>query len=174
MSKYNWTQIKSEYIEGVKNKKGDIEYPTLKELSEKYKCSYLYIRGVAAKENWTQERNIYITKIQQLKQEKKSEILASEAARFDSKTLELAKAGENFISVFFNQIVKKFKSEELIKKEDIEGLDRALVNYQKVGKLALGESTDINETKGLEDLDKKLTLLTINELKKISKANETK
>ena len=38
----------------------------------------------------------------------------------------------------------------------------------------MGEATDINEMKGLEELDKKLALLTLNELKKISKANAIK
>ena len=78
MAKYNWEKIKSEYVEGVKDEKGDIKYPTLKELSEKYGCSYFYIRHKASEENWKQEKHIYSTKIAQLRQEKKSEILASD------------------------------------------------------------------------------------------------
>ncbi|MEA3223654.1 MAG: hypothetical protein U9P49_10900, partial [Thermodesulfobacteriota bacterium] len=40
------------------------------------------------------------------------------------------------------QVFKKVKQGEYISIEDIDGLDRALVNYQKAGKLAMGESTE--------------------------------
>jgi len=143
MAKYNWEKIKAEYVEGIKDEKGDIKYPTLKELSEKYRCSYLYIQQVSSKNNWTQEHKIYIRKISELKREKKSEVLASESAEFDSKTLELAKAGESFIKIHFAQAGRNFKKDqELMDDEKIERLGRALINYQKAGKLALGEATD--------------------------------
>jgi len=49
-----------------------------------------------------------------------------------------------------------------------------LETLAKLDLTLMGEATDINEMKGLEELDKKLALLTLNELKKISKANADK
>ena len=49
-----------------------------------------------------------------------------------------------------------------------------LETLAKLDLTLMGEATDINETKGLEELDKKLALLTLNELKKLSKANADK
>jgi len=148
MTKYNWEKIKSEYVEGIRDEEGNVRYPTLRELSEKYGPNYNHLAKKAWEDKWTQERKLYTKKIQTLRQEKKSEILASEAAEFDSKTLELAKAGLNLIKAIFSQVVKKMKQEGFIDKEDIEGLDRALVNYQKAGKLALGEPTNREEITG--------------------------
>lgn len=152
MSKYNWERIKSEYVEGIRDEEGDVKYPTLKELSEKHGCTYLYIQIVSAKGNWSQERKIYIRKISELRQEKKSEVLASESAQFDSKTLEAARAGVGFIKEHLVGADKDLKdAQKLIDEERLEKLGRALVNYQKVGKLALGEVT-VREEHKLEPL----------------------
>ena len=49
-----------------------------------------------------------------------------------------------------------------------------LETLAKLDLTLMGEATDINEMKGLEELDKKLALLTLEELKKISKAHANK
>jgi len=87
------------------------------------------------------------------------------------------KAQLGILKALLNKVIKDIKEGNIIDVENTGDLKDVINSYEKLSKLDLlmmGESTDIKETKGLEDLDKKLTLLTINELKKISKANEAK
>ena len=71
------------------------------------------------------------------------------------------------------KVVKKFEEKLKDGKIRIEKPEDLNV-MAKLDLLMMGEATDINETKGLDDLDKKLSRLTLNELKKLSKANAGK
>ena len=69
MAKYDWSKIKAEYIHQ------DI---TLEELAKKYNRSFSTLMKRSAKEKWNEERKIYSRKLEEKKQEKMSDILASE------------------------------------------------------------------------------------------------
>ena len=83
----------------------------------------------------------------------------------------------NILKALLNKVIKDIKDGTIIDIADTGELKDVISSYEKLSKLDLlmmGEATDINEMKGLEELDKKLALLTLNELKKISKANAIK
>ena len=126
--KTDWNKIKIEYTEGAE--------VTLQSLSEKFKVNPVVLRRHAAKENWTEQRKLFQNKVQTLRFEKKSEIMASESAQFDSDSLKLARAGYSLLA------------EDIKSRKPAKDIAVALANFQKVGKLALGEATDKQETSG--------------------------
>lgn len=121
-----WDEIKKEYIEA------EIQ-PTLQELSEKHNCSFSALSKKASKEKWQEQRKAFWKKIEELRKEKKSEIMAAEAAELDFKSLELAKLG-------MQKVEEKLNSD--IKAGELYKLSQALRNFQEVGRLALGENVN--------------------------------
>jgi DNA-binding transcriptional regulator YhcF (GntR family) len=130
---YDWQLIKNEFIQGY-IEDGELICPTLKQLSERHGCNYGTLRKRAAKEQWNTERNIYSTKRNKKILEKKEEILITEAASFDNKALQAAEKG---IKIALEKLGDKNLSTH-----DHQKLSISIVNYQKVGKLALDEPTE--------------------------------
>jgi len=64
--------------------------------------------------------------------------------------------------------------DKLKEKKIIINRPQDLDTLAKLDLTLMGEATEITEQKGLEELDRKLSLLTIEELKKLSKANADK
>ncbi|MBA7496930.1 hypothetical protein ES702_07539 [subsurface metagenome] len=168
MKKHDWNKIKILYVEGINND-GKTTFPSFRELSEQCSVNYSYLKHRAAQEKWTQQRDIYSTKLSLKRLQKKSGLLASEGAEFDSKTLELAKVGILQIKAHFlahKKMMKKAKREKknipLLDPKILDNLSRALVAFQKVGKLALSEQLPPEQTQSKEVLEfrreeKKLT-----------------
>lgn len=150
MAKYPWDQIKAAYVEGIPGE-GGIHYPTLEELTQRYGCKFGYLRQRAAKEKWTDQKNIYLTKIEQKKQEKKSDVLASRAAEFDAKCLEIVEVAVSHVKGHFLAAQERFRAsrgQEAMNDERLERLSRTLERYQRAGRIALGESDSVPELLG--------------------------
>ena len=144
-SKYPWEQIKTEYVEGIADENGNVHFPTLQELEDKYGMAGSTIRGRAAQEDWATEKNIYQTKLRQKKQEKKVEELARKAAEFDSEVLKVADAAVKHIQGHFlaaQDRLRESRGREPMALARLEALSKALERYQKIGRLALGEITE--------------------------------
>lgn len=124
--KITWEEIKKEYIES------EIQ-PSLQELAQKYSCSLSSLLKKASKEKWTEQRKAFWRKIEELRKQKKCEIMAAEGAELDFKALELAKLG-------MLKVEEKLKID--VKAGEIYKLSQALRNFQEVGKLALGEDVE--------------------------------
>jgi len=143
--RYDWEEIKRIYIEGYSNN-GQVVFLNLKELADTCKVKYGYLRLQAAKDKWSQKREVYRKKLEYSKKHEVSKLLANESLEFNSKTLELAKAGVLQIKAYFlahKLMMKKAKKEgkniPLLDPKVIDSLSKALVAFQKVGEVALGE-----------------------------------
>ncbi len=136
--KTDWGKIKRSYVEGP-----ETTYPIL---AEKFQVNHDSLKRHAAKENWAEDRKLFQNKVQNLRAEKRSEIMASESAEFDKQCLIAARKGVEIVNT---GLAKKKKS--------IPGLALALTNFQKAGRLAMGEP----ETPGKgEDIDAKDKLIS--------------
>lgn len=122
----SWEKIKREYVES--------ESSSLQELAEKYSCSLSALLKRASTEKWTEQRKAFWRKVEELRKEKKSEMMAAEGAELDFKSLELAKLG-------MQKVEEKLKID--VKAGELYKLSQALKNFQEIGKLALGE--DVGE-----------------------------
>jgi hypothetical protein len=126
--KTDWTKIKQEFIEGA-----DIGYPAL---ADKFKVNYVVLKRHAAKEKWTELRKLFQAKVQNLRTEKKSEIMASESVAFDSDCLNTARK------------ILIAADKGIDTGEPVDKMASAVEKAQKIGRLAFGEATDKTEATG--------------------------
>ena len=120
--KINWLKIKQAYTEGTEI--------TLETLADKYRVSFGTLRNRSAKENWIEQRKLFQAKVQNLRIEKKSEIMASESVQFDSDCLKIARAA-------LSKIVQELKG-DMPADKTMAALEKA----QKIGRLAFGEQLE--------------------------------
>lgn len=146
-TKHNWEVIKSEYIEGVPSEeRGELVYPSLRDLSEKYGVSQSTMRKRSAVEDWPTQRNMYQTKIEQMRREKKAKNLATKSAEFDEEIYKIADIGMKHIQGHFLAAQERFRESrglEPMTMSSLEQLSRSLERFQRIGRLALGEATEI-------------------------------
>ena len=137
--KYHWPTIKAEYVEGVVDEDGNRAWLSLEETAVKFGCSVTYIRKRSSKEGWLSERHIFVQKVAQAINEKKSDKLAGKSADFDIKCLKVADAGVTHIAHHFKVAAEAKKPLSLT---EANLAAQALKSFQQVGRLALGESTE--------------------------------
>ena len=128
---YDWYKISREYIEGAANEAGDIVYPTLPELAEKYGFHLSTIGRRCSKEQWAVKRERLANKISKSRERKKAEVLSEEGARYDLECFNISR-----------EAIEKAR-EMLAKAEkpgDLATLARAMKDLQAVAKTALGDS----------------------------------
>ena len=134
----DWTKIKREYVESN---------ITLEELAKKHNISLSTLKKRSARETWSTERNLFGTKTELKRQEKQSELLASEASSFDNLCLRVARSAieivEKQITALQEQI-KNQKTDAFAERQIrlLEKLSNSLKQLQSVGKVALGENPE--------------------------------
>ncbi|GAC1458390.1 MAG: hypothetical protein NVS2B14_09610 [Chamaesiphon sp.] len=133
--KHPWGAIKKEYIEAV----SEVERPTYRELSDKYGVPEGYLEQVAAAEKWTEQGKIFRRKIEENRKADKATTLASESAKWDSDCLRVAQASLAQITTHLRGAQNSKKCLEL---RELNLLATALEKIQKVGRTALGQSSE--------------------------------
>ena len=126
--KTNWELIKTAYVTSDKD---------MKEIADAFKVNFDVLRRHAAKERWTEQRKLFRVTTTKQATEKRSSEMATDIAQFDSDSLKLARAGYQLVA------------EDMKSRKPTRDIATALANFQKVGKLAFGESTDKPETTGV-------------------------
>ena len=119
--KTDWELIKTAYVTSNKD---------MPEIAADFKQNIDVLRRHAAKERWTEQRKLFRVTTTKQATEKRSSEMATDIAQFDSDSLKLARA-------LFGLIAEDIKS-----RKPVKDIATALVNAQKVGKLAFGEVTD--------------------------------
>lgn len=136
MAKINWEKIKSEYVEGIESD-GEHYYPNMIEIAERHGCHVNSLRNKASAESWTKQKNIFQAKVERNRRQKRTDLLASEGAEFDSQTLKITNALLVLIAKKLDQYLKD--PEIKVKPYEIKSLTSALKDAQTVGRIALGE-----------------------------------
>jgi hypothetical protein len=131
---YDWDIIKTEYLQGYINEKGKLKLPTLKELCQRHGCSISTIRHQSSECKWKDQRKQFKEERVERIHEKKLDVLINEAAKFDSKSLKTATIG-------VDEGLERLKDKSLSTHNYMK-ISIAIMNFQKVGLLALGEPTE--------------------------------
>lgn len=137
--KHHWPTLKLGYVEGIVDEEGNRSFMSLEDTAKKYGIAAAYLRRVSAKEGWLQERHILVTKVEQARIEKKSDKLSGEGAKFDIKCLKVAEVGISHIARHF-QLASEAKTP--LPSGELAQLSAAHKNFQQIGRLALGDSTE--------------------------------
>lgn len=146
MAKIPWEQIRQEYVQGVEQE-GSRVYPSQRDLADKYGMDPATIGRKAKADNWSAQRDIFISKLTAESQQKTLDSLSDDASEFNLLTFQAAQAAVERIHNVLTD------SNQRINTDDLAKLSSAMKNFQAVGRLALGQTTDEVGVKGkkLED-----------------------
>lgn len=145
-SKHDYDPIKEDYVEGVLTDDNKITWPTLEDLAKKYDISISTLRKTSAKYAWTRQKNAFRADLERKRQETKQDLIAEAAAQFDRKIFKVAETGLRHIQGHFLVAQEQFIKSEGRNPMPLSRLTKlaiALEKYQKIGRLALGEATDL-------------------------------
>ena len=131
---YDWDIIKTEYVQGYVNGDGKLKLPTHKELCQRYGCSISIMKHHSSDGKWKDQRKLFVGVREEKIHDKKLEVLVNEAAKFDSKSLKAATIG-------VDEGLERLKDKSLSTHNYMK-ISIAIMNFQKVGLLALGEPTE--------------------------------
>jgi hypothetical protein len=145
-----WLQIRTAYVQGVEDENGFRKWPTYFELQDRFGPQFSTISAKATSDGWHEERAIFERKLKEEIDTKKRKELLKASLEFDSSSLKLAKAIQAEIGQLLvgaqHQRQKMAAGLENEKKiftsSSLSSLAMALATAQKVGRLALGESTE--------------------------------
>ena len=137
-------KIRQAYVAGVETADGR-DYPSIEELSKKYKIPAITLFRRSAKENWREQRVKFTEKLQQDIDQAKQKQLIKENKDFDTNNLSIAKRLQDEIVSVLNLSEKKREEgieKPMLNPSSLYSLGMALQTCQKVGRLALGETTE--------------------------------
>lgn len=157
-SKYDWTKISNEFIEGILREDGSIWYPTLEDLAERYgmRAGYLRARagagpdGYVRGKSWYSLRSEHLARVEQLHREEAAKAKARASANFDQSCIVVARNGIAMIASWFKDAQARavqgpdgVTAYPLIPAATLNMLSHAATNFQRLGRLALGEPSEI-------------------------------
>ena len=141
---YPWVAIEQWFVEGAPDEKGAISYPTIFDVVERFGASYQTVRGRMLEGDWIRKRDQWKLTVQKAVQKQSMTDLIAAAAHFDDTCIEAAQRALNDIMEhFFTARAAGHPLPQI----DLDRLGRAAQSWQKVGRLALGLSTENNATK---------------------------
>lgn len=163
--------IKQEFIEGFEVN-GKRHWPSIEELTDRHKVSRATLYRKAKSEEWQKSKNNFHTQLETEYEEARISTLVAEAQKLDSNSLQIAQA---MLARVGRAIQKAMELERVdpsntkMTVQELRELSHVAVNAQKIGKLALGEATEISKVSGnvsspesfagiLEQLDKVATV----------------
>jgi hypothetical protein len=90
--KYDWDQLRLEYVQGREDGDGLLERPTLEALAKQHGIPPGTVRNRAHREGWTEERHVFVTFLLQKTRERTLEQLAEKASQLDLQAFSVARA----------------------------------------------------------------------------------
>ena len=141
-SNVDWVAVKEAYVCGIIKDDGSLYFPTHVELATQFGSTPSSVASKSSLGDWQTERSLYVANLEQRKKEHRIEELASQAAEFDTRVLKAARAGISHLEAHFRNAQRLYEQEGIVMRlNDLDRISRSLERYDRVGRLALGEST---------------------------------
>lgn len=137
------SEIRDIFVRGIDEEDGKVRHHTLEELRLRFKVAKSTLYRVAKKEDWVSLREEFQEKLRTETDARKRKEIVNESGQFDLNSLTLAKAlmatvGQN-IRKNTDNINNGAKG---LAPNQLNSLANAALTAQRLGKLALGETTD--------------------------------
>lgn len=133
---YPWEAIRTEYIEGRRDSRGGVVYPTQEELARKYTCGLGTIAKRCMQEGWAHQRRIFQELQVVQAQEEAAKPPISAASLIDTAALACAERGIAKLSEFLETVGRNpfvsFSHEDLL---EIDLCSQALERFSLVARL---------------------------------------
>tara|TARA_B100001057_G_C22862547_1_gene955143 strand:+ start:673 stop:1215 length:543 start_codon:yes stop_codon:yes gene_type:complete len=138
-------EIRELFVQGFEDDSGNRTYPTIDELAKKFNIPAITLYRKSKSNGWKNQKNLFTQNLQIEIDQAKQKIIAKEAKEFDSNSLKIAKALQSEIVGLLQQSNKRRKQgieAPYFSPSALNSLGMALHTCQRVGRLALGESTE--------------------------------
>src|SRR5579859_2942605 len=136
---YPWAAIEKFFVQGAPDTSGTIHYPTLNEIAEHFGISYSSVRRKLVERDWVQKREAWQLELHRQIQASAMTDLIAAANKFDAACLETA---QRALDEILSHLLEAKAAGEAVSKLDLDRLGRSAVNWQRVGRLSLGLSTE--------------------------------
>ncbi len=164
---YPWDSVRDYFVQGAPDETGAIHYPTLNDLCAYFHLNLSTVRKKFLEENWMDQRDQWQVALQ--KQIRKVTMFdyVTAANKFDTTCVEAAQMAVDEIR---NKFLEAKAQNYEISILDLDRMGRAMVNWQRVGRLSLGLSTENMATReqkvdSIEQIE--LNLLSDDELTRL-------
>jgi len=149
------TQIKTEFVQGVELKSGEIKQYSIEDLIKKYNIAPATMYRASQSEGWKLAREQYNQELQDKINAERQKKIAKNSVKFDDRLLEKANDLINQVTYYLslnedamNNGAKPFAPNQFL------ALTNALLSAQKLGKISMGEITEnINVHSTIKEAD---------------------
>jgi hypothetical protein len=105
-SKHPWHVIRVEYIEGIPNSEGSVDYPTLDALSKKWNITPSMVRTRSTEEQWGRRREAAQAAAAAQRRMDRQRELAGMSTDIDEKAIRLSQLGLGLVTTRMSEIAK--------------------------------------------------------------------
>jgi HPt (histidine-containing phosphotransfer) domain-containing protein len=135
-------QIRNEFVQGTLNSAGMRTFPSIESLVKKFSVSQSTLYRVSRQENWKQEKEQFMRTLEAKLDEERLQELAEEGKKFDSTSVNLAKALMATVAQNIRQNNEAIANgQRSFIPSQVHALANAALSAQRLAKLALGETT---------------------------------
>ena len=141
-------EIRDEFVHGTSNEEGVRAFPSIDQLYQRHDVARPTLYRAAKREDWQKQKNQYQSELQTKQDHERLEAMLKSGKRLDDNALAIAQAMLTKIGRRLQQAMALEQSDpdsELISPVELKDLSVVAANAQKIGKLALGEATDISK-----------------------------
>jgi|TARA_R100000149_G_scaffold382_2_gene131 hypothetical protein len=139
-------EILLEFLEGELQPDGTRTTVSLDSLYKKHDVARATLYRRAEKEDWQKQRLNFVSRAREQIKQNRSDELVAEAGKLDKASLRISQA---FLGRVANKLMQDQANEEAgaetLSPEHLRALSAAAMNAQKIGKLALGEASEIRQ-----------------------------
>lgn len=160
-----WKVIEHQFIQGLVDTDGSIYYPNINELAKIHNLTYPVIKRRVVSGEWLQKREQWQRQVNKWVHYANTDDYIQAAAKFDATCITMA---QKALDTILTHLIPE-DEDKPIGQLELDRLGRAAVNWQRVGRLALGLSTENNSLRKQEVTEEKnrdvnITLLNEAEL----------
>ncbi|MEK9767828.1 MAG: hypothetical protein VW683_02805 [Betaproteobacteria bacterium] len=135
-----------EFCEGELLDDGTRQSISLDALQKKHNVARATLYRRAEKENWQQQKIDFISKTREKLKESRAQDFTREAGQLDNASLALARGFLGRVaSVLRNDEISARENQPTLTPQQLASLSAVAMNAQKIGKLALGEASEITK-----------------------------
>jgi len=136
-------KIRIEFVQGIDLGSTERKYQTIDALAIKNKVARSTLYKWSQKENWKHQQERFHDQFMQKLDAERQKVLVQESINLDDNALTMAKFMFNEIGILFQEnLTKRQQGAPTMTTQMLNQIAQASLQAQKLGKLALGESTE--------------------------------
>ena len=144
-------ELRELYVQGIQDINGNRQYPSIEQLVKDHNVAKVTLFRKSSSEDWKGQRALFEQRLAKEKDAQRVQNLVKESVEFDSRNLNIAKAMQGQVTHLIRLAAQEIQENELRRPFSPVALERlagAVMSIQKIGRLALGETTENTQING--------------------------